>query len=124
MQHSELADAILAHLVIKEPWMLRRMQTTDEIHRIDPDILKNTVRIASDFNKENRMAFHVVCDFTTAVQIGDLIRISFDDDPKQWEVMELKEGRVNKVIGEVIAARATQEQSAAILEVEERLGQK
>jgi hypothetical protein len=119
-----LADAILAHLVIKEPWILRRMQTADEIPRIDPSVLERTIQIASDLNRENRSAFHLVSDVTTAVQIGDLIRLSFDEGPKKWEVIELKEGKVNEIIEEIIGEQPTKQQSEAMSRVEEQMGQK
>lgn len=119
-----LADAILAHLVIEEPWMLRRMQTADEIQRIDPTVLERTIQIASDLNREDRSAFHLASDVTTAVQIGDLIRLSFDEGPKKWEVIELKEGKVNEIIGEILDEQPTKQQSDAVSKVEEKMGEK
>lgn len=117
-----LADSILQHLVAKEPWILRRMQTSDDIHRIDPNTLATTQAIASKLNRADRTAFHVIADLTTAVQIGDLIKLSFDDK-REWEIIELKEGKVNSMLKEIIDETTTPEPEL-ITEIEAKLGDK
>jgi hypothetical protein len=98
-----LADGVLHHLVIKERWILRRTQLSDSIRPIDPEVLRATLNTAVEMNREHRECFHVVADLTTAAQIGDLIKISFSGrDPTKWEIIELKSGKVNAVLGELI----------------------
>lgn len=104
-----LQDAILAHAVLKEPWILRRMQISDQIARVDPEVVRRTLEVASERNREDRSSFHVISDLTTAVQIGDLIRIQMNSEGHQWEVLELKEGCTNQTLGEVIRAHAERE---------------
>jgi hypothetical protein len=111
-----LVDAILHHVVAKERWILRRTQLNDAIHPIDPQVLRETLDIAVERNREDRTAFHVVSDLTTAVQIGDLVRISFSSDARRWEVIELKSGKVNETLGEIVRANpeSTQELEATL----------
>jgi hypothetical protein len=91
-----LVDSILQHLVHMEPWILRRTQVSDSIHPIDPVVLARMLRTAAGLNKEDRRTIHLVSDLTTAVQIGDLVRLSLDSEPRRWEIIELKDGRVNE----------------------------
>jgi hypothetical protein len=94
-----LVDSILAHLVHTESWILRRTRLSDTIAPIDPVVLANTLQIASSLNRENRRCIHVVTDLTTAVQVGDLIRLDFDAPmPRRWEIVELKQGKVNDAL--------------------------
>jgi len=56
--------------------------------RIDPEVLKHTVEVATERNREDRMRFSIVADLTTPVQIGDLVEIDRSKEPRSWRVIE------------------------------------
>lgn len=119
-----LVDSILHHVVHMEPWILRRTQTSDSIHPIDPVVLERTLRIATDRNRENRQCIHIVSDLTTAIQIGDLVKYCLDVKPPRWEIIELKEGSVNDALQAVIANRAEGISASQLAKTEKNFGAK
>jgi hypothetical protein len=119
-----LVDSILQHVVHMEPWILRRTQTSDSIHRIDPVVLARTLRIAVERNRENRQCIHIVSDLTTAIQIGDLVKFCLDKKPPRWEIVELKEGRVNDALQAIIADETGDVSASEIAATEQTFGDK
>jgi len=119
-----LIDSILWQMVSEEPWLLRRTQVSESIAPIDPVVLEKTLATAAQMNKENRRCIHVVSDLTTAVQIGDLVRLCIDSNPRRWEIIELKEGRINDTLLGHIGEHANREGSPDLAKIEETLGKK
>lgn len=97
-----LADTILYHLFKMQNWIPRRMMLEYRIHDIEPDTLRNAVEMASDLNREERLDFHLAADLTTTVHVGDLVKVSFVSKPPRWSLIELKEGKMNALLGDVI----------------------
>jgi hypothetical protein len=97
-----LADTILYHLFKMQNWIPRRMMLEYRIHDIEPDTLRKTVEMASDLNRGERLDFHLAADLTTTVHVGDLVKVSFVSKPPKWSLIELKEGRMNTLLSELI----------------------
>lgn len=101
-----------------------------EIRDIDVDVLWKTVEEADRRNRQDRMMFHLVTDLLTAVHVGDLIKVDRSDltkpmEPGEWEVIELKEGKVNDTLGKILEKQEDKSLSQSDLEqVKEQLGQK
>lgn len=97
-----LADTILYHQVKLQNWVLRRLSQEYRIRNIDPAVIRKTITIASDLNREERFDFHLVSDLTTAVHVGDLVKVSFSSHPPAWSLIELKDGKMNAVLADEI----------------------
>lgn len=97
-----LADAILYQMFRMQHWVIRHASLDHDIHRIDPRVLERTARVASNLNSQERLRFHLVADLTTVVHVGDLVRVERDVTPPRCSLIELKEGRVNSVLSEII----------------------
>jgi hypothetical protein len=119
-----LIDSILWQMVSQEPWLLRRTQVSDSISPIDPVVLEKTLVTAGQLNRENRKCIHIVSDITTAVQIGDLVRLCVDSNPRRWEIIELKEGKVNDALLGLIGQSAVSPENLNLDKIEESFGQK
>ena len=119
-----LIDSILWQMVSQEPWLLRRTQVFDSISPIDPVVLEKTLATAGQLNRENRKCIHIVSDLTTAVQIGDLVRLCVDSNPRRWEIIELKEGRINDALLGLIGENAVLKENLDLERIEESFGQK
>lgn len=119
-----LIDSILWQMVSQEPWLLRRTLISESIAPVDPAVLERTLTTAGERNREDRRCIHIVSDLTTAVQIGDLIRLCIDSNPRRWEIIELKEGRVNDALLGLIGQDAGSAESIDVEKIEETLGPK
>jgi hypothetical protein len=97
-----LADTILYHLFKMQNWIPRRMMLEYRIRDIEPDTLRKTVEMASDLNREERLDFHLAADLTTTVHVGDLVKVSFVSKPARWSLIELKEGKMNALLSDII----------------------
>jgi hypothetical protein len=97
-----IIDTMVYSMLGKEEWVIRRLGS-DEIRPIDPKVLDRTLRVASSRNQQTRYNFAVVSDLSTVVQIGDLFEITFRPDEKRtWRILELKEGKVNALLSEIL----------------------
>lgn len=100
-----LIDSVLWAMLApsEDQWALRHMWVEHKIRRIEPEILKRTIDQAVARNKSDRLKFSVVCDLTTAAQVGDLIEIDRSALSKSaWRVIELKDGKVNALLTSAI----------------------
>lgn len=97
-----LADAILYQMFRMQNWVIRHVSLDHDIHAIDPRVLEQTAKVASDLNSQERLRFHLVADLTTVVHVGDLVRVDRDVTPPRCSLIELKAGRMNSVLSEII----------------------
>ena len=119
-----LADAILYHLIKMQNWILRRVSLEDRIREIDPTVLERTVRKATELNRAERLNFHLACDLTTAVHVGDLIKVNFASQAATWTLIELKEGKLNTLLNDIIEKSGGDLPEARAGEIRERFGPK
>jgi len=98
-----LADSLIFTMVGFNPWIVKRFMAQKHTRPIDPLVLRRIVDYASRLNAESRYFFALASDLTTIIDVGDLLRI--DRAPgagSKWSLIEVKEGRVNAVISEII----------------------
>ena len=87
-----------------DTWILRRLILDRRIRDIDPVVLRKGIDVATRRNSENRLRFSLATDLTTIAQIGDIVEVSFDSKEPFWRVIELKEGRINEILGDLLKA--------------------
>jgi len=119
-----LVDAILYHQIKMQNWILRRVSLEYRIRDIDPDTLARTLSIAGDLNRDERMDFHLASDLTTCVHIGDLVKVTLSSKPAGWSLIELKEGRMNLILGDLIEKAGGNLEDDHIQKIREQYGNK
>jgi hypothetical protein len=117
-----LADTILFHMLKMQTWIVRHISTEYRIRDIDPSTLARTIGVASELNREERLNFHLVSDLTTVVHVGDLVQVKFDSGPPEWKLIELKEGRMNSLLGGIIEKAGGELREEDIQQIREELG--
>jgi len=86
-------------------------------------VLRKTVNAAVKRNREERLKFNVVTDLTTVAHIGDLIEVDRSElNRRSWKVIELKEGKVNELLSNLIEERAGHLSSDELAAIGETLG--
>ena len=118
------ADAILYHLIAQKNWVLRRVILENRVREIDPRVLARTLETATEMNRNDRETFNLITDLTTAVHVGDLVQISFREEERRWKLIELKEGKFNDLLQEVIKDKPPEEIEADKSRIAEQLGEK
>lgn len=97
-----IADTILFSIVGEQEWVLRRLGK-EQIRPVDPAVLHRMLSIASKRNQDNPLRFSLIADLTTVVHLGDLMEIEWHPvEGKSWHLIEVKEGKVNWKIREII----------------------
>jgi hypothetical protein len=99
-----LMDGIL-WVLVPESWIFKHLVFQSHSGTSDPDELMKLVAIATKQNQENKRELHIVTDLTSLVQLGDIIRIRWDEDGLYVRVQEIKTGQVNDRIEDLILAR-------------------
>jgi len=80
-----IVDGILYTIVGRETWVLRQLILDNRIRDLQPDVLRQTMAVASKLNAEDRAKFYLIADLTTVVQIGDLIEENLrSPDARKW----------------------------------------
>ncbi len=98
-----IVDAIVFTLFGYKPWVARRFVLHELIIReVDADAIKAALKEATYLNDKDKLTFSLVTDLSTFIDVGDLIQINFHKSPAEWEIIELKKGRVNKILGDII----------------------
>lgn len=97
-----VVDTILHIITFGETWVLRRLILENRIFDIDSAVLKKTLELATRRNGESRLRFNLVSDLSTISQIGDIVERSFVPGEKGWKVVELKEGRINEALSDIL----------------------
>lgn len=105
-----LADALIFTIVGFNPWIAKRFIAQQKTRPIDPEVLRRTVDYAFQLNAESRYLFALVSDLTTIIDVGDLLQIDLSPGSRrQWKLIELKHGRVNALLSEIIQDPSTAE---------------
>lgn len=90
-----LMDTILYHLLQMKPWVARRLMSQWQTQRLDPGVVRETLKVAAARNAENRERFALVADLTTIVNVCDLVELEMVGEVLETRLIELKGGAIN-----------------------------
>lgn len=120
-----LVDSIAAAILHPNEWAMKHLSLEDKIKRVEPKNLALTVQEAARRNKSDRMKFNLVCDLTTGIHIGDLIEVDRSAmDKRSWELIELKEGKVNAILTNAIEEKHGELAEEDLNHIKATLGEK
>jgi hypothetical protein len=97
-----IVDSIAFTLFNFRVWITRRFILFDRVKEIDINAIKANLKSATEMNAKDWLKFALVCDLTTFVEVGDLIQIDFHKHPPEWRIIEIKEGKVNALLTELL----------------------
>jgi len=101
---TRLMDGIL-WVLLPGSWIFEHLVFQSRSGTSDPDELMKLVAIATQQNQESKRELHIVTDLTSLVQLGDIIRIRWDEEGLYVRVQEVKTGKVNDKIEDLISTR-------------------
>ena len=116
-----LMDGIL-WVLMPESWIFQHLVFQSRSGTSDPDELMKLVAIATKQNQESKRELHIVTDLTNLVQLGDIIRIRWDEDGSYLRVQEIKTGQVNYKIEDLILTQKGTLSQADLDQLEIELG--
>ena len=116
-----LMDGIL-WVLLPGSWIFKHLVFQSRSGTSDPDELMKLVVIATKQNQESKRELHIVTDLTNLVQLGDIIRIRWDEDGFYLRVQEIKTGQVNYKIEDLILAQKGTLSQADLDQLEIELG--
>jgi hypothetical protein len=93
-----------------------------EISPPQVDELRRMLQIAANLNQEIPRAIHLVSDLTTFVQIGDILTIRWDDEAIYVGLHELKSGKVNDTIGNLVTSSGGEPSETTMQDIERQFG--
>ncbi|HEX8210149.1 MAG TPA: hypothetical protein VF584_08175 [Longimicrobium sp.] len=102
-----------------EKWKIRRYIHHDKPTSISEAALAAALRRARANNQSNSLSFSLITDITSCIHAGDILKIDFTHSPPEISTVELKEGRVNDAIGNLLSRNPKpNEEELAALEAE------
>lgn len=116
-----LMDGILWVLMPKV-WIANHLAVQKDVRQPDPEELERLLSIALKQNQEDKRAIHLVSDLTAIVQIGDIIRIRWDEDGVYLRLQEIKVGQMNDTLGDLIDSAGGVLSDMALKEIETKFG--
>ncbi len=116
-----LMDGIL-WILLPGSWIFQHLVFQSSSGTSDPDELMKLVAIATKQNQESKRELHIVTDLTNLVQLGDIIRIRWDEDGVYLRVQEVKTGQVNEKIEDLILNRKGTLSQADLDQLEMEIG--
>ncbi len=115
-----ILDSILYTVLLPDTSIQRRLTSNEEIRGIDPDVTLRTLEVSVERNRSNRFRFNIVADLTTVILYGDLLEIDKKSTRKdrQWRLIELKDGKMNELIGAELWSQGSSSTEEAISALE------
>jgi hypothetical protein len=117
-----LMDGILWVLLMPKIWIAPRFAFQSEVRRPNPEELLRILSIARELNQKAKREIHLVSDLTTIVQLGDILRIRWDEEGLYLRLCEIKSGRVNDTIMDLMDTRGGTLSDADLEALETKLG--
>lgn len=116
-----LMDGIL-WVLLPKVWMAHHLAYQRNVRQPDPGELRRILSIAWEQNQTNKREIHLVTDLTAIAQIGDIIRIRWDEDGVYIRLQEIKFGKVNNTLSDIIDSTGGTLSEADLAAVEAKLG--
>lgn len=99
----KLADALAWALVGHRRWQIKRFYLGGTPPRLESSNYESLLRAADQIHADNPLAFALISDLTSAIQVGDLLIMNIDDEgARSLAIAEVKEGRVNEEVMEFL----------------------
>lgn len=117
-----LIDSIAYTLFQGKPWIARRFVLDGiKIRDINTDAMQLSLNRATVFNNRDKQTFSLVTDLSTFIDVGDLIQINYRDRPPSWKIIELKEGKVNALLHDILREEGEDLSERKIKEIEKEI---
>ncbi len=118
-----LADAMLWVLLWPDRWVLRRLRIEGGIRPVNSGTLKPLLEQMSHENAKSDETFWLVCDLTTIAQLGDVIIAKWVPSRNSMKIIvgELKVGRVNVLLHDLLHGPKASDINAAIAKMSREL---
>jgi hypothetical protein len=116
-----LMDGIL-WVLLPKAWIAHRLAYQNAVSQPDPEELMKILAVAWKQNQESERMINLVADLTSIVQIGDIIRIRWDEDGVYIRLQEIKSGPVNDALMDIIDTTGGKLSASEIATVEAKFG--
>jgi len=117
-----LIDAILYIALPHDT--LERLAIARRVHNPEPKELEAMLTVADRLNRLNPRELYLVCDLTSAVQLGDILRIRWDESGVYLALVELKKrGLINDALGDRLNRNACKLSEKDLSDIASELGQ-
>ncbi len=103
--------------------VLGRLATERRVRDLQPEEVEANLALATRLNRSNPRELNFVSDLTSIVQIGDILRVRWDEQGTYLRLQEVKRGQVNDKLSEMLTANAGVLSSRDLTEVREQLGE-
>lgn len=94
----KIMDGIAVTIFQDRTHLMRRLIVHDEPPKIQLTTLHQAHREANVLNGESHQTFALLADLTTFIHVADILRIDFRSAPPEVSMIELKTGRVNRML--------------------------
>jgi hypothetical protein len=118
---TRLMDGII-WVLVPEQWIFKHLVFKRHIGRCNPDELEKLVAIAWKQNQENEREIHLISDLTSIVQIGDIVRIRWDEKGVYVRLQDIKTGEMNYKLSDLIESREGELSLADLEDIETQYG--
>jgi len=98
----KVADGIAMTILKHQDHVMRRLTLHDEAPHVSLAVINHALAEAVRLNDESRQTFALLADLTTFVHVADILRVDFRVRPVTYSLIELKSGRANKVIEQLL----------------------
>jgi hypothetical protein len=116
-----LMDGIL-WVLLPKVWIANHLSVKGDVTTPDTEELKRLLAIASMQNDANKREIHLVSNLTTFVQIGDIVRIRWDENGVYIRLQEVKFGQVNDTLCDIIDSEGGVLSDSLLAKIESKLG--
>lgn len=94
----KIIDGIAVTILGFKNHYIKRFSIHLKAPNLDLRTLESTLKFAESLNSKSRQNFSLVCDLTTIVHIGDLLRVDLRDKFSPVKLIELKSGKINEIL--------------------------
>lgn len=101
----KVIDGILFTMVGAQTWITRRVVLHDAPPKLEFKVIDRTMKTVDELNAKDRLTFAVAADLSTFVHVCDVVQVQ-PLEHKNLNFIELKEGRINKLLDEQLEGYA------------------
>ena len=124
LAYRKIIDSI-AFLILKtETHVMRRLVLHDYPPHIDLNVVLEAKKSIDDLNSESRQTFAVLADLTTFIHVADILRVDYRHPSPELSLIELKTGKINKMLLSKLEEYEPTEESIKLLQVDHSIEQK